>query len=589
ICTYDPYQNRMGSTQGHSIVGITCLRSYALSWKPCQGDSLNLPDHSSPWGDPILFFKKKDDSMRMCIDYHELNKVTVKIVYPLPRIDDLFDQLQGAKWFSKIDLCSGYHQLRVRDEDIPKTAFRTRYGHYEFIVIPFGLTNAPTIFMDLMNQVCRPMLDKFVIVFIDDIPVYSKRKEEYGIHLREVLETLRKERLYAKFSKCEFWLQEVQFLGHFINSEGIKIDPTKIEAIAFSLTKLTKKITIFMWGEEKEEAFVTLRKKLCEALILVSPKGTEDMIIYSDASYSGLGCVLMQRGKEKKDLNIRQRRWLDLLKDYDYEIRYHPGKANVVADVLSHKEREKEENWISERIASYILHLKDDSRGIKTQHERVYIPFRSEVKGLLLDEAHKSNYSIHLGAIKMYLDLKKNYWWPAIRESSTIRDSGLEVREDYDGFRDKATKNGKELAKIYVNDIIARHGVPVSISSDIDGRFTSNFSEQTIQTLEDMLRACVIDFGGNWDDHLPLVELSYNNSYHCLVNESSVITLDDIEIDLGLTSREEPVTILGRKSRQLRNKVILLVKVQWKHRKGTSIKWEPEEKMRIKYPHLFQE
>ncbi|GKC11213.1 putative reverse transcriptase domain-containing protein [Tanacetum coccineum] len=172
---------------------------------------------SSPWGAPVLFVKKKDGSFRMCIDYRELNKLTIKNRYPLPRIDDLFDQLQGSQFFSKIDLRSGYHQLRVHEDDIPKTAFRTYYGHFEFTVMPFGLTNAPVVFMDLMNRVCRPYLDKFVIVFIDDILIYSKTREEHVEHLRLVLELLKKEKLYAKFSKCEFWLREVQFLGHVIN------------------------------------------------------------------------------------------------------------------------------------------------------------------------------------------------------------------------------------------------------------------------------------------------------------------------------------------------------------------------------------
>ncbi|GJZ14591.1 putative reverse transcriptase domain-containing protein, partial [Tanacetum coccineum] len=159
---------------------------------------------TSPWGAPVLFVKKKDGSFRMCIDYQELNKLTIKNRYPLPRIDDLFDQLQGSSVYSKIDLRSGYHQLRVRDEDIPKTAFRTRYGHYEFQVMPFGLTNAPAVFMDLMNRVCKPYLDKFVIVFIDDILIYSRNKEEHANHLRIILELLKKEKLYAKFSKCDF-------------------------------------------------------------------------------------------------------------------------------------------------------------------------------------------------------------------------------------------------------------------------------------------------------------------------------------------------------------------------------------------------
>ena len=167
----------------------------------------------------------------MCIDYCELNKVTVKNRYPLPRIDDLFDQLQGATCFSKIDLRSGYHQLRVHEDDIPKTAFRTRYGHYEFMVMPFGLTNAPAVFMDLMNRMCKPYLDKFVIVFIDDILIYSKSKSAHEQHLRQILGLLKDEKLYAKFSKCELWLKEVQFLGHIISEKGIHVDPTKIKTI----------------------------------------------------------------------------------------------------------------------------------------------------------------------------------------------------------------------------------------------------------------------------------------------------------------------------------------------------------------------
>ncbi|GJY64718.1 putative reverse transcriptase domain-containing protein [Tanacetum coccineum] len=161
----------------------------------------------------------------------ELIKLTIKNLYPLPRIDDLFDQLQRARYFSKVDLRSGYHQLRVHEDDIPTTAFQTRYGHFKFTVMPFGLTNANTVFIDLMNRVCKPYLDKFIIVFINDILVYSKYKDEHEVHLRLVLELLKKEELYVKFSKCEFWLQEVQFLGHVVNQNGIHVDPSKIEAV----------------------------------------------------------------------------------------------------------------------------------------------------------------------------------------------------------------------------------------------------------------------------------------------------------------------------------------------------------------------
>ena len=185
----------------------------------------------SPWGAPVLFVKKKDSTLWMCIDYRQINKVTVKNKYPLPRIEDLFDQLKGASVFSKIDLRSRYYQLRVKEVDVPKTAFRTRYGHYEFLVMPFGLTNAPAAFMDLMNRVFRPCLDQFVVVFIDDILVYSKDAQEHEHHLRTILQTLKENQLFAKLRKCDFWLKELSFLGHIISVEGIRVDLAKIEAV----------------------------------------------------------------------------------------------------------------------------------------------------------------------------------------------------------------------------------------------------------------------------------------------------------------------------------------------------------------------
>jgi hypothetical protein len=186
---------------------------------------------SSPWGCPAIFVKKKDHTLRLCVDYRPLNEVTIKNKYPLPRIDLLFDQLAGAKVFSKIDLRSGYHQIKIRPEDIPKTAFTTRYGLYEYLVMSFGPTNAPAHFMYLMNSVFMPELDKFVVVFIDDILIYSKNKEEHAEHLRVVLRHLREHQLYAKFSKCEFFLDEVPFLGHVLSAEGVAVDPGKVKDI----------------------------------------------------------------------------------------------------------------------------------------------------------------------------------------------------------------------------------------------------------------------------------------------------------------------------------------------------------------------
>jgi hypothetical protein len=176
--------------------------------------------------------KKKDGSMRLCVDYRDLNGVTIKFKYPLPQIDDVFDQLKGAKFFSKIDLRSGYHQVRIKFEDIPKTSFLTRYSQYEFTVMSFGLTNAPADFMNLMNRVFMEELDKSVVIFIDDILVYSRSEEEHTQHLRVVLEKLRSRQLYAKFSKCEFWRQKVSFLGHVLTAEGVAVDLEKVEAIS---------------------------------------------------------------------------------------------------------------------------------------------------------------------------------------------------------------------------------------------------------------------------------------------------------------------------------------------------------------------
>jgi hypothetical protein len=186
---------------------------------------------SSPWGAPVIFVGKKDGTQKMCVDYRALNEVTINNKYPLPRIEDLFDQLKGARVFSKIDLRSGYHQLRIRPSDIAKTAFTTRYGLYEYTVMSFGLTNAPAYFMYLMNKVFMEYLDKFVVVFIDDILLYSRSEEEHEGHLRLVLQKIRDNQSYVKLSKCEFWLKEVSFLGHVITRGGIAVDPGKVRHV----------------------------------------------------------------------------------------------------------------------------------------------------------------------------------------------------------------------------------------------------------------------------------------------------------------------------------------------------------------------
>ena len=277
----------------------------------------------------MLLVKKKDGSLRMCVDYRQLNKTTIKNKYPLPRIDDLMDQLHGSSVFSKIDLQSGYHQILVKADDVQKTAFRSQYRHYEYVVMPFGVTNAPAVFMDYMNRIFKPFLDKFVVVSIDDILIYSKTQEEHVEHLRVVLGILREKQLYAKLSKCEFWMDEVQFLGHVISAQGIAVDPAKVEAmvkwespksgtkirsfvglagyyrrfiegfskIVVPLTQLTRKDQPFTWTDKCEESFQELKRRLTSAPILVIPDIGKPFEVYCDASHLGLGYVLMQEKK----------------------------------------------------------------------------------------------------------------------------------------------------------------------------------------------------------------------------------------------------------------------------------------------------
>ncbi|GJS94313.1 putative reverse transcriptase domain-containing protein [Tanacetum coccineum] len=438
---------------------------------------------SSPWGASVLFVKKKDGSV-----------------------------------YSKIDLRSGYHQLRVREEDILKTTFRTRYGHYEFQVMPFGLTNAPAVFMGLMNLVCNPYLDKFVIVFIDDILIYSRNKKKHEEHLKAILELLKKEELYAKFSKCEF----------------------RIPKIAKSMTKPTQKEVKFDWGDKAKAAFQLIKQKLCSAPILALPEGSKDFILYCDASIKGLGTMLMQREKviayasrqlkiheknytthdlelgavvfalkiwrhylygtkcmmftvykslqhilDQKELNMRQRRWLELLSNYDCEICYHPGKANVVADALSRKEQNKP-LWVRALVMTIGLNLPNQILDAQIEAQKLENIKNEDVGGMIRKDIPKEK---------------------------------LEPRAD--GF---VCLNGKSWLPCYgdLRTVIIHESLQKALGTNLDMSTayhlqTDEQSERTIQTLEDMLRACVIDFGKGWVNHLPLVKFSYNNSYHASI------------------------------------------------------------------------
>ncbi|WVZ89831.1 hypothetical protein U9M48_036187 [Paspalum notatum var. saurae] len=490
-----------------------------------QLDKGFLRPSSSPCGCPTLFVEKKDQGGKgSCVDYRPLNAVTIKNKYPLPHIDILFDQLGEPR--------SGYHQIKVREEDIAKTAFSTRYGLYEYLVMSFGLTNAPAFFIYLMNSVFMNELDKFVVVFIDDILVYSKNEKEHEEHSRI--------------------LKEVAFLGHVLSAKGVAVDPSKVEdvlnwkqpqtvteirsflglagyyrrfikyfsKIAKPMTALTQKNAKFAWSPKCEEAFGTLKKLLTSAPVLAQPDITKSFDVYCDASGSGLGCVLMQKGRviayascqlrkhkvnysthdlellavvyalkewrhyllgntchiytdhkslkyifTQPELNMRQRRWLELIKDYDLEVHYHPGKANVVADALSHKahcnfiearptvrvlccemgdiemptalEAElynlvleptiKDQIIAAQKQDKGMAHIRDeiddnkkacfrlDEEGILWFKNRLVVPKDMELRKKILDEAHTSMFTLHPSSNKMYQDLKQKFWWTRMK------------------------------------------------------------------------------------------------------------------------------------------------------------------------------
>ncbi|GKA22840.1 putative reverse transcriptase domain-containing protein [Tanacetum coccineum] len=498
--------------------------------------------------------QKKDGSFRMCIDYR-------------------------SRVYSTIDLRSGYHQLRVCEEDIPKTAFRTRYGHYEFQVMPFGLTNAPAIFMDLMNRVCKLYLDRSVIVFIDDILIYSKSRKEHKGHLKLILKLLKEE---------EF--------------EGIHVDPVKIEAIKD-------------WASPKTPT------KICQFLCLAGyyqqfiEEGSENFVVYCNASHKGLGAVLMQREHviayvsrqlkvheknytthdlelgavvfalkmwrhylygtkcvvftdhkslqhilDQKELNMRQRCWLELLSDYDW--------LNLPKPILSaQSEARKEENFINEDLHGMINKLEPRADGTLCLNKQSWIPCFKELRALIMHESHKSKYSIHPGLDKIKCltcaKVKIEYQKPSCllvqpeipqwKWENITMDFVTKLPKTATGqdtiwvIVDHLTKSAhflpmreddtlEKLTRLYLKEVVSKHGVPVSIISNRDGKFTSHFwkslnkalgtqldmstayhpktdsqSERTIQKLEDMLRACALDFRKGWDKHLPLVEFSYNN------------------------------------------------------------------------------
>ncbi|KAJ9544927.1 hypothetical protein OSB04_024634 [Centaurea solstitialis] len=573
--------------------------------------------NSSPWGFPVLFIKKKDGSFRMCIDYRELNKITIKNRYPLPRIDDLFDQLQGATYFSKIDLRSGYHHMRVREEDIAKIAFRIRYGHYGFLVMPFGLTNAPAVFMDLMNRVCRPYLDKFVIVFIDDILIYSRSKGEHEQHLRLILELLKTEKLYAKFSKCKFWIREVHFLGHVVNKEGIHVDPAKIEAIkkweapktateirqfliAQPLTTLTLKDKKFIWGEKQEEAFQLLKHKLCNTPILALPEGTDNFVIYCDVSHQGLGCVLMQKDKviayasrqlkvhennytthdlelgarhylygtkcmiftdhkslqhilDQKMLNMRQKKWVELLNDYDCEIK----KGNVVVEALSRKERVKPSR------ARAMGMIYGQMEYVTSRTECGYQ--RRWAQGLLHDFDH-------------------------FRQSVPIANIAVLLHDSGSHYTRRWAQGGPHIVQETTNKIKT---IQEKLKAARDRQ--KSYAENRRKSLEFQVGEKVLLKVSPWKGLLRFgmkgkLSPQFIGPFEILERIGPVAYTLDLPPELSTSHDTFHVSNLKKcvtEETMLRRSKIPNVKVRWNSELGPKFTWEREAFMKSKYPHLF--
>ncbi|KAA3470813.1 reverse transcriptase [Gossypium australe] len=531
------------------------------------------------------------------------------------------------------------------------------------LVMSFGLTNALTTFMDMMNRVFQPYLDRFV-VFIDDILVYSRTKEELDSHLRVVLQILREKQLYAKFSKCEFWLKEVTFLGHVVSAEGLGCVLMQEGKVVAYASRQLRPHEMNYTTHDLELATVVFALKIWRHYLY-----GEKSVIYTD--YKSLKYLLTE-----KELNLRQQRWIELLKDYDCSIEYHSGKANMVADALSLKQVERGET----------VDFGLNSKRVLCFRGRICMPKDSELRQMILREAHSSPYTMHPSGSKMYRDLRELYWWPSLKREATefvskcwtcqqvkaehqlpsgllqptkiplwkweriMMDfvSGLPLmptkKDSVWVIVDRLTKSAhfipvrtdyslQKLAKLYVAEIVRLHGVPLSIISDRDPRFTSRFwkalhealdtrldfstafhpqtdgqSERVIQILDDMLRGCVIDIRGErqllgpeliseTEEKVKLIrdrlkeasdrQKSYADLKCYRSDPSHVVPVEEIEVRPNLSFKEEPVQILDRDVKVLRRKSVPFFKLMWHNHGSKEATWEPEEAMRQQYPHLF--
>ncbi|GKA10586.1 putative reverse transcriptase domain-containing protein [Tanacetum coccineum] len=541
---------------------------------------------SSPWGAPVLFVKKKDGSFRMCIDYQELNKLTVKNRYPLPRIDDLFDQLQGSSVYSKIDLQSGYHQLRVREEDIPKMAFKTR-------------------------------------MVITSCKLCHSNKKEHEEHLKAILELLKKEELYAKFSKCEFWIPKVQFLGHVTDSQGIHVDLAKIESIkdwaspetpteirqslglagyyqrfiegfskiAKPITKLTQKKVAFEWGDKQEAAFQTLNNNHKER---IKPLRVRALVMTIGLDLPKQ--ILNAQTEAQKPENLKN--------------------EDVGGMIKKDKPKEK-----LEPRADRTLCL----------NGRSWLPCYYDLRTVIMHESHKSKYSIHPGSDKMYQDMKKLYWWPNMKaDIATYLPKSSQGYDTVWVIVDRLTESAiitpmretdsmEKLARVYLKEVVTRHGIPVSINCDRDPRFASNFwrsLQKALGTSLDMISPWkgVVRFVKRgklnpryvgpfkvlekvrsfaYKLELPQELSRVHNTFYvsnlkkCYSDEPLAVPLEGLHVDDKLCFVEEPVEIMDREVKRLKQSRIPIVKVRWNSRRGPEFTWEREDQFQKKYPHLF--